>query len=141
MNVHIKSVAGEHFSRPFIRKIAQLLHAYDCAEHAYFMGDSSVHEAALEVAPEITRCMAFENDAPWDIVERAIRYNCKKVQLYMEYYNQQMIDKAHKNNILCNYFYTDDPAKAKELLSMGMDTILTNSYLLVSQSRDSFCAK
>ena len=141
MNVHIKSIAGEHFSRPFIRKIAELLHAYDCAEHAYFMGDSSVHEAALEVAPEITRCMAFEDDAPWGIVERAIRYNCKKVQLYMEYYNQAMIDKAHENNILCNYFYTDDPAKAKELLAMGMDTILTNSYLLVSQARDSFCAK
>ena len=44
-----------------------------------------------------------------------------------------MIDKAHANGIICNVFWADDPNEAKELLEMGMDTILTNDYNLVSQ--------
>ena len=141
MNVHIKSIEGEHFSRPFVRKVAELLHAYDCAGSAYFMCASEVQEAAIEVAPEISRCMAFEDSAPWEIVDRAIRYGCKKVQLYLEYFNQQMIDLAHANNIKCNYFYTDDPEQAKNLLAMGIDTVLTNNYLLVAQARDAFISQ
>lgn len=142
MNIHIKSFDGEHFSRPFIRKIADMLHDYDCTDYAYFMGSSEVQEAAIEVAPEITRCMGAESDmAELKIVERAIKYGCRKVQFFTKFFNQELIDLAHANNISCNYFYTDDPCRAKELLAMGIDTILTNSYLVVAQARDAFLAE
>ena len=45
---------------------------------------------------------------------------------------QAMIDKAHANGIRCNFFWSDDPAEAQQLLDMGIDTILTNDYLRVS---------
>ena len=68
-----------------------------------------------------------------EIVERAIKYGCQKVQLFKENYTQEMIDKAHENGIRCNYFYADDPEKAKKMMEMGIDTLLTNDYNRISQ--------
>jgi glycerophosphoryl diester phosphodiesterase len=70
---------------------------------------------------------------PFEIVERAIELGCEKVQLFKPYFNKEMIDKAHANGIICNIFWADAPAEAKELLELGMDTILTNDYNLVSK--------
>lgn len=44
-----------------------------------------------------------------------------------------MIDKAHAHGIRCNVFYADEVEEAKQYLDMGIDTILTNDYNLVSQ--------
>ena len=44
-----------------------------------------------------------------------------------------MIDKAHANGIICNIFWSDDADEAKKFLDMGIDTILTNDYNLISQ--------
>ena len=44
-----------------------------------------------------------------------------------------MIEKAHKNGIQCNVFWSDDPEEAKLFLHMGIDTILTNDYHRVAQ--------
>jgi len=44
-----------------------------------------------------------------------------------------MIDKAHEHGILCNVFFADDPEEARKYLAMGIDTILTNDYLQISQ--------
>ena len=72
-------------------------------------------------------------NAPWQIVERAIKYGCQKVQLFKPYFNQEMIDKAHSNGIICNVFWSDDANEAKKFLDMGIDTILTNDYNLIAQ--------
>ena len=47
--------------------------------------------------------------------------------------DKAMVKKAHENGIICNVFWSDDPAEAREFLNMGIDTILINDYLLVSQ--------
>ena len=57
----------------------------------------------------------------------------KKVQLFKPYFNQAAIDKAHAHGILCNVFWSDDPEETKQYLEMGIDTILTNDYNLISQ--------
>ena len=44
-----------------------------------------------------------------------------------------MIDKAHSNGIICNMFWSDDEKETQEFLDMGIDTILTNDYLKISQ--------
>ena len=95
-------------------------------------GDDRVLEAALRVAPHITRCAGAGNDK-WAIVERALKYDCKKVQFFTTFINQQMIDKAKANGIICNYFYCDDEEKVQSYLDMGIDTILTNDYNRISQ--------
>ena len=76
----------------------------------------------------------------WEIVDNAIRNQCQKVQLYKPYFNQEMIDRAHANGILCNVFFSDDPEEARNYLEMGIDTILTNDYFRIAQVRDAFIA-
>ena len=86
-----------------------------------------------EMAPDIARCCGEKFDQLWKIVDRAIQYDCQKVQLFKPYFNQEMIDKAHAHGIKCNVFYADDPEEAKQYLEMGIDVILTNDYQRVSQ--------
>jgi len=134
MNIHIKTYGFDApVDRAFLQKIIDLIYKYDCQKHVYFMcGHDGVLEALQEMAPEIPRCCGAGAD-PWGIVERAIRYDCKKVQLFKPYFNQEMIDKAHAHGIRCNMFWSDDPEEAKGFLDMGIDTILTNDYNLISQ--------
>ena len=110
-------------------------------EHVYLMGSPEIMERGLQIAPEIPRCMGAgvningkEVIEGWEIVDRAIAYKCCKVQLFTPYYDQALIDKAHANNIRCNFFFSDDPEEAVKLLEMGVDTLLTNNYLAVANA-------
>jgi glycerophosphoryl diester phosphodiesterase len=133
INLHLKSIdESKPYPEEWMRKVVDLLYMYDSQEHVYFMGSPDVMITALKLAPEIPRCMAHLTSDPWGIVERAIKYQCCKVQLFAPWYNQEMIDKAHKNNILCNLFYCDDPETINDLFAMKIDTILTNNYVAVS---------
>jgi glycerophosphoryl diester phosphodiesterase len=96
--------------------------------------DDELHQILSEIAPDLKRCMGAKPCKPWQIVDDAIKMKCDKVQLYAPYFNQEMIDKAHANGIMCNVFYTDDPSKAIEYIEMGIDTILTNDYLSVANA-------
>lgn len=135
MNIHIKTRGNKcEYDPVLLDKIVALIDAYDCRRYVYFMcGNDHFLRLAQERYPDIARCCGA-GDAPMEIVERAIRYDCKKVQLYMEYYNQEMIDRAHANGIICNYFYCDDAEQAKKMLGMGVDTILTNDYQRLSDA-------
>ena len=134
MNVHVKTVGNKsEYPREHLQKIIDLIDKYDCRRHVYFMcGNDNFLRLAREMAPDITRCCGA-GDAPWEIVERAIRYDCKKVQLFKPYFDQSMIDRAHKAGIVCNVFWSDDPEETERFLDMGIDTILTNDYNRIAQ--------
>ena len=134
MNIHIKSKDDDcKLPESYLEKIVSLIKKYDCEKYVYFMsGNDNVLEQLQKIAPQIPRCCGG-GKAPWEIVERAIKYGCKKVQLFKPYFNQEMIDKAHQNNIICNVFWSDDEEEAKNFLAMGIDTILTNDYNIISQ--------
>ena len=66
-------------------------------------------------------------------MDRAIALGAQKVQFFKPYVSQEMIDLAHQHGIICNMFYADDPEEARQYLKMGIDTVLTNEYNLVSQ--------
>ena len=83
-------------------------------------------------APDIKVCVGWDgNKDPMSIVDRAIKLGAYKVQLFKPYFNQESIDKAHANGILCNVFWADDPQEAYNYFEMGIDTVLTNDYLSV----------
>ena len=136
MNIHVKIWDAE-FKDPQYERIASLLHQYDCEKHVYMMTSSDkCLEEFHQVAPNICRCVGWNGvkDKPLEIVDRAIKLNCEKVQLFKPYFNQESVDKAHQNGILCNVFWADDPKEAAEYIRMGIDTILTNDYLQVSNA-------
>ncbi len=135
MNIHIKTVNSiSDYEVENLEKIIALIEKYDCKNHVYLMcGNDNVLRMLSEIAPDICRCCGAGRK-PFEIVDRAIKYGCKKVQLFKPNFNREMIEKAHQNGIICNVFWSDDPEEAKEFLDMGIDTILTNDYNLVSKS-------
>ncbi|HHW90356.1 MAG TPA: hypothetical protein GX745_05600 [Clostridiales bacterium] len=130
INIHIKSLNAKEYDKDVFRKIIKLIDYYDCRKHVYIAGEEDVLKVAYELAPDIARC-AIDGKYDYTVVDLAIKYKCKKVQFFKPYFNQDMIDKAHKNNIICNVFWADDPVEAVKFLNMGIDTILTNDYLRI----------
>ncbi len=136
MNIHVKPLTqNEAYPEKILKKIVSLVRKYNCEKHVYFMlaTDFQIRQFK-EYAPEIPVCVGHLKEKPWAIVDRAIAFGCEKVQLFKPYFNQEMIDKAHANGILCNVFWSDDEAEAKRFLKMGIDTILTNDYNIISQA-------
>ncbi len=133
MNIHIKPL-GDSYNPEIMKKIVSLIRKYDCSKQVYFMieVDSDI-TMFKNYAPDIKVCVGHDYNRPWEIVDRAIALGAQKVQFFKPFYNKEMVEKAHANDIICNVFWSDDPKEAKELLEMGMDTILTNEYNLVSQ--------
>ncbi len=136
MNIHIKPLTYDNTSYPedAMKKIIGLLKKYGAEQHAYFMLETDTQiQQFKKYAPEIPICVGHLGNRPWEIVDRAIEFGCEKVQLFKPYFNKEMIDKAHKHGIKCNVFWSDDPKETKDFLDMGIDTILTNDYNLISQ--------
>ncbi len=143
MNVHIKSVSDRltcFYSREHMQKIIDLIDKYDCRKYVYFMsGNDNVLSLAREMAPDIARCCGEEPAVTRKelestrIVERALALGCKKVQFFKPFFTQADIDKAHKNGLVCNVFWSDDREEAVKLVDMGIDTVLANDYYKISQ--------
>ena len=130
MNIHLKT-GGDDPS--YLDKVVRLIEKYDCEKYVYFMsGSDSLLERLQRDYPKIKRCCGA-GSGKWEIVDRAIKYGCEKVQLFKPYFNQEMIDKAHANGIICNVFWSDDPEETERFLDMGIDVILSNDYHRISQ--------
>ena len=136
MNIHVKIWDSEHEDRQYER-IASLIRQYDCEKHVYMMSSSDESlEEFHKIAPEICRCVGWNGvkDKPLEIVDRAIKLGCEKVQLFKPYFNQESVIKARNHGIICNVFWADDPDEAIKYLKMGIDTILTNDYFQISRA-------
>ncbi len=136
MNIHVKIWDYGELD-PRYEEIAELLRRYDCERHCYMM--SSSDKALREfhtVAPEIARCVGFDGDKEnlMKMPERALKLGCNKVQLFKPYFTQETVDFAKANSIRTNVFYADDPEEAIRFRDMGIDTILTNDFLTVSNA-------
>ena len=136
MNVHIKPRSlDEEYSRSGMEKIVALIRKYDAQKHCYLMLEPDCQIRQFKAyAPDIPVCVGHLRARPMEIVDRAIELGCEKVQLFKPYFDQNMIDKAHAHGIMCNVFYADDPDQAKSYLDMGIDCILTNDYLKISNA-------
>lgn len=130
MNIHVK-IWDANFADPKIEQIVSLIRKYDCEKHIYFMTtNDAVIKKVMAYAPDLKVCVGWDGDKdPMSIVDRAIALGAYKVQLFKPYFNQETVDKAHANGILCNVFWADDAEEAKEYFAMGIDTVLTNDYL------------
>ena len=135
MNIHVK-IWDMNFDNPMIEEIVALIRKYDCEGHIYFMTSSdNILKRVMEYAPDLNVCVGWDgNKEPLSIVNRAIALGAKKVQLFKPYFNQQSVDLAHKNGIICNVFWADDPGEAREYFKMGIDVILTNDYLSIKNA-------
>ena len=135
MNVHVK-IWDKRYEDDKLDEIVALLRKYDCEKHIYFMttNDDMVRKVN-EKYPHIAMCLGWDaNNDPMSMVDRAISLGAYKIQLFKPYFNEETVKRAHKHGILCNVFWADDPAEAKEYRRMGIDTILTNDYLAIKNA-------
>ena len=138
MNVHIKHVNDtDPLPEETLLKIIDIIDRYDCRKWCYFMsGNPAILEQLQRLAPDIDRCAGADINAPCeDLVDKALKYGCKKIQLFKPFfahnasdYLEKAVAKAHANGIRCNIFWSDDPEETRRYLEMGIDTILTNDY-------------
>lgn len=141
MNIHVKTKdevgvgsRDEIYTDEIIKSLIDIIHKYDCEKYVYFMSaNEKLQKKLAKFAPNICRCMGENFDKEKNIVDKAIELGCKKVQLFKPNFTQEMIDKAHAHNIKCNVFFADECNEAIKYLDMGIDTILTNDYNLISQ--------
>lgn len=135
MNIHVKPLSYmEPYPEEIMRKIVALLRKYNAENHAYFMLETDIQiQQFKKYAPDIPVCVGNLMDRSYEIVDRAIQFGCEKVQLYKPFFNQEMIVKAREHGVHCNVFWSDDPEETEKFLAMGIDTILTNDYNLISQ--------
>jgi glycerophosphoryl diester phosphodiesterase len=130
MNIHLKT-EGE--KPEYLDKVVSLIRKYDCEKYVYFMtGKDDFLERLQRDYPEIPRCCGG-GSGRWEIVDRAIRYGCQKLQFVKGYFNREMVEKAHAHGIICNVFWSDDEKEAEEFLDMGVDVILTNDYHRIAE--------
>ena len=147
MNIHIKSMDDVNpVPEEMLTEIIRLIDKYDCRKYSYFMsGNPAILGQLQQLAPDIVRCAGATNDPFEDLVDKAIKYDCKKIQLYQPHFKKnepdyvaKTIKKAHDNNIVVNVFYADTVEEARHYLELGADTILTNDYQRVSAAADGF---
>ncbi|MBE6655255.1 MAG: hypothetical protein E7609_00085 [Ruminococcaceae bacterium] len=135
MNVHVKIWDMELEDRKMEQMVA-LVRKYDAEKYVYFMTTSDKIIRELQVyAPDMRVCVGWDgNQDPMSMVDRAIALGAYKIQLYRPYFNAETVKRAHENGIICNVFYADEPALAREYLAMGIDCVLTNDYLTIYNS-------
>jgi glycerophosphoryl diester phosphodiesterase len=135
MNIHVKSLTDQPWKEADLKKVLDIIDAYDAKNHVYFMTENTVLQAQLaKLAPEIPRCMGHDGRAPDKIVERAVEHGCTMVQLFKPHFSQETVDKAHAAGLRCNVFYANDPEEAKRYFKMGIDTVLTDDYQVISSA-------
>ena len=142
MNIHVK-IWDKKQADDKMEEIIALIRKYDCEKHVYFMtiNDDMIRKVQA-YAPEMRCCVGWDgNREPLSMVRRAVALNAYKIQLFKPYFTQETVDEAHKNGILCNVFWSDDPEEAKQFLDMGIDCILTNDYLAIKNAVASRLAK
>ena len=123
LNIHIKNEGPE---RATIRKICDLLSRHALEPLAYIaLGSEEGLQTALEYAPEIARACLVSQDAPSVSIEVARRYACRRIQFGRSAKREQ-IQRARKLGLICNLFWSDDPADGMQYVRQGIDVILTN---------------
>jgi glycerophosphoryl diester phosphodiesterase len=131
MNIHIKSVPDGRnngdYDEELFEKIVSTIKRFGAERYVYIAGAEDVLKTALKVAPELSRC-CLTGRSSGTVVDRAIEYGCERLQFSKKYFTPEQLEKAHKNNIVCNMFWADDPEEAVSFFNAGIDTVLTNNF-------------
>lgn len=125
MNLHFKNLGED--TADAVREMYRLVQHYALEDGVYFSAsEEDTMRLFAQLAPEIPRC-ALE---PWredlDIVDFAVTYGCKRCQLFKGRFDAHTVRRAIDAGVVCNVFWADDEATAREYLDMGISVLLTN---------------
>ncbi len=125
MNLHFKALGeGTSFA---VAEMKRLVYQYALEDSVYFStSEEETMQQFIALAPDIPR-NALE---PWredlDIVDYALRYGCKRCQLFKGVFDEEKVKRAIAAGVVCNVFWADNEETAREYLDMGISVLLTN---------------
>lgn len=125
MNIHFKDLGDE--TAFAVAEMKRLACHYSLENAVYFStSEEETMRQFVALAPEIPR-NALE---PWredlDIVDYAVKYNCRRCQLFKGIFDEEKVKRAIAAGVTCNVFWADDEETAREYLNMGISVLLTN---------------
>jgi glycerophosphoryl diester phosphodiesterase len=122
INIHIKHPGPDD---ALVRQVCDRLRAEAALDLCYVAGDEEVLRAAQQHAPDVARaCLAFQ-DQPDRMIASALAFGCRRVQFGRDVDDAQ-IRRARAEGLLCNLFWSNEPADAREYVRRGIDVILTD---------------
>lgn len=125
---------GQCNSDETVREIVSLIGQYDCALHVYLTSPSiEVLKRVRQHVPSLPLCLECDGStAPSSVIEKVVAVGAQKLQLSSSCLDKQLINQAHASGLRCNCYCTDAPTQAKAYLDMGIDTLLTENCLALS---------
>ena len=117
----------ESFDKEKIKKVASLLKQYEAEKYVYFVSDKA------DVLEQVKNTMSNARLCLVGTVEEAVRLGAKKVQFSLETVSNELIQKAHEQGLRCNLAYVDNAEEVNKYYQMGVDTILTRAYKLLTE--------
>ncbi|MBQ4526466.1 MAG: hypothetical protein II998_00175 [Clostridia bacterium] len=129
-NIHLKEHGEEGY---LIKELVKLADKYNACDSVYFAASPRELEWMKKIAPQIKRVAIQLPNDEMGIYEMAKKFECSGVQFWLGMFNDELINKLHKENIFCNLFYADDEENYHKYFSMGVDTLLTNRMDLAAQ--------
>jgi glycerophosphoryl diester phosphodiesterase len=122
MNIHLKEPGP---GGSLVRIVWDVLRREGAVSTAYLAGDEDVLRYGVEICPTLERaCLASQHDPPRQ-VEIARAYACSRLQFGRKV-DDSSIRAAKQAGLICNLFYSDDEAEARNYVERGIDVILTN---------------
>jgi glycerophosphoryl diester phosphodiesterase len=124
LNIHIKDAGPDG---RLVKMVCDILRKQALLNIAYIAGcTEAVLKIICDYAPEVPRaCLLGQQGNVFRQIELAQKYACQRIQIWGSV-NENQIKCAHDAGLICNYFWSDDAAEAKEYLKKGIDVILTN---------------
>ena len=123
LNIHIKeSGAGGRL----VRLVGDTIRTRGLLASAYIAGDEPVLKIARDCAPEVPRACLHAAQDPALQIRTAAAYGCRRIQFNRNAVTADHIRTARDAGLVCNLFWSDDPADAREFIRKGIDVILTN---------------
>ncbi|MCZ6633932.1 MAG: glycerophosphodiester phosphodiesterase family protein [bacterium] len=124
MNIHIKDGGPDG---ELVKLVCDLLREREPVDGTYLaLGQDLELALARSYAPEITRaCLRGQHD-PDEQIEKALAYDCKRIQ-FGRTVREDQIRKAQEAGLICNVFWADELDDALKFVDQGVDVILTNA--------------
>lgn len=123
LNIHIKETGA---GGRLVRLVGDTVRARGLLGLAYIAGDESVLKIARDCAPEVPRACLHAAQDPALQIRTAATYGCRRIQFNRKAVTVEHIRTARDAGLICNLFWSDDPADAREFVRKGIDVILTN---------------
>lgn len=130
LNLHVKDPGPQG---ALVRMMRAELRKRGLVELAYLGGNEKTLRAAREIAPEIPRACLDRQSEPDRQIDLAVEYGCRRIQFY-RHATEEHFRRARDLGIICNLYWSDEPADARAYVERGVDVILTNAAHQVTRA-------